>query len=163
MKRIALLVGLGLLAGCNSGNDTLGAVAPNFKVESLNRPGVDASIEQFKGKVILLDYWATWCGPCKQFMPYVQAFHEKYAEKGLEVMAISNEDRKLVQGFRNQRPELTFPIYLDEFNLAQSAFGVESYPTAVLINREGKVVFFERGIDSTSPARLDALIQKELG
>lgn len=149
--------------GCNPGNDTIGADAPNFKVESLSRPGVDVSIASFKGKVILLDYWATWCGPCRQFMPYVQALHRKYADKGLEVMAISNEDRKLVQSFRNKTPEFSFPIYLDEFNLAQSAFQVDSFPTAILISKSGKVLSFERGVSTDSPKQLEALIQKELG
>ena len=101
------------------------------------------SADTFKGKVTLVDFWATWCAPCIASMPDMQKLYDKYQEKGFTVLGVSidEEGAKKVKPFLAKR-KLTYPILLDTDNEASAwkAFGVHAIPTVFLINRDGQIV-----------------------
>jgi len=155
-----------LAAGCDGPSDPnsmVGRPAPDFQVETLQSKEFKKTLASFKGKPVLLDFWATWCGPCRMISPHVEQIYEDFKGKGLEAMAISNEDRGDVQKFESETPH-KMPVYIDEFQLAGSALKVEGLPTILVIDKEGNVVYETVGfpanqLDETGKAIRDAVQQ----
>ena len=98
------------------------------------------SLGELKGKVVFLNFWATWCGPCREEMPSMEALHKRYGEKGFEILAVNcMEDADAAFNFmRNNR--LTFPVVLDQDGKVSGKYGIRGIPTTYLINREGKII-----------------------
>lgn len=140
--RSSLLVVLALGIGCSGGPS--GKPAPDFRVEQAEPPAKEVKLSGLKGKVVLVDFWATWCGPCKETMPRIEALYQKYRAQGLEVMAISNENRAVVRGYR-PRSGVTYPFYVDIWNEANMRFEIQTLPQLFLVDRKGKIVFHEEG------------------
>ncbi len=114
--------------------------APGFTLTDL--AGRSVSLESLKGRVVLLDFWATWCAPCRKSMPELQALHARYAARGLTVLGVSIDEKadakvkKLVKdkGF-------TYPVAVDSASQpAWQAYRVKSIPAAYLIDRDGHIV-----------------------
>jgi peroxiredoxin/YHS domain-containing protein len=114
--------------------------APDFTLKTLSDTEVNK--ETYKDKVLLVDFWATWCKPCVATMPQLQKLHGKYAEKGLVVLGVSIDEKgeKAVKPFVAKR-KFTYPIVLDGGDKPMwQAYGVKGVPALFLINREGKIV-----------------------
>jgi peroxiredoxin len=136
--------------------------AVDFTLPSLD--GKNISLASFRGNVVLLSFWATWCGPCKQELPSIQALYEKLKGKGLTIVAVDlMEDRKTVGDFVKAHG-MTFPVLLDGSGKVGGTYDAGSIPTNYLVDRKGKVlarVVGYDGVDWTSPERL-ALFEKLL-
>ncbi len=134
------------LSGCAPVGDPgqlQGSKAPAATFEAVASGEPAAKLGEMGGQVILIDFWATWCGPCHQIMPELQKLHEKYGPQGLRVLGVSDEDRSTVEAFAQSRAE-TYPLYLDMEN-ASGRFGVSGIPTLVLIGKNGKVIYTHVG------------------
>ncbi|GIX06711.1 MAG: hypothetical protein KatS3mg115_1114 [Candidatus Poribacteria bacterium] len=114
-----------------------GEEAPDFTLPNLE--GKAVQLKQLRGKVVLLDFWATWCGPCLEELPILQKLHEEFAEKGLVVLGVNNEELPTVQAFY-QEHGLTFQTVSDPQNTVFRRYVVRNIPTVLVINREGVVV-----------------------
>lgn len=115
---------------------------PDFAEKDLT--GKPLSVGALKGKVVLVDFWATWCGPCVRELPSVIAAHSKYHDQGFEIVGISlDSDRAKLDAFLKKNPGMTWPQYFDgegwSNKLAQK-YGVESIPFTVLIGADGKII-----------------------
>ena len=149
LKEIAVIilvpvVVLGLvMAGCS--NDTfnlppaeevnVGNAAPDFQVSDLD--GKPVSLSDFQGKPILINFWASWCRPCRTEMPYIQQVYEEWSDKGLVVLAINigetpSETKEFMQDY-----ELSFPVLLDIKRLVAQEYNVWSIPTTFFIDKNG--------------------------
>lgn len=112
--------------------------APEFKLKSIKGDWV--ALSDFKGKVVLIDFWATWCPPCRTSMPAVARFYEKHRAKGVEVIGISlDESTDRVPSFI-QKEGVKYTILYGADSEVASDYEVEAIPTFVLIDREGNVV-----------------------
>jgi thiol-disulfide isomerase/thioredoxin len=113
---------------------------PTFAVTELG--GQSISPASLAGKVVLLDFWATWCAPCRKSMPELQALHDKYKERGFTVIGISIDEggpAKVKKYVRSKK--ITYPIAMDsEKDPAWEAFKVKAVPAAFLLDREGRLV-----------------------
>ncbi|MBN1837952.1 MAG: TlpA family protein disulfide reductase [Spirochaetales bacterium] len=115
-----------------------GTAIVDFELPTLG--GESRSLSSFKGKVVFLNFWATWCGPCRQEMPSMQRLYQRLKDKGLEVVAVNlQEDEKAVQRFVSEHG-LTFPILLDRSGRVGSTYGARSIPMTYIVDREGFVV-----------------------
>ena len=141
------------VAGCSSGQK-----APDVKLTELSGNG-KTRISDFKGKVVLIDAWATWCGPCRETMPVIQKFYNEFGTKGLEVMAVSAETAPVVSAFR-KASDYTYPMYIDTDNSFQEAFAITEIPKTFVIDRDGNIVFSGHPGDE---GELRAAIEKALG
>jgi thiol-disulfide isomerase/thioredoxin len=140
-----------LLAGCSeqtseqpqAGAATVGTAkgqeAPGFTLT--NMQGQNVSLADLKGKVVILNFWATWCPPCREEMPSMEMLYRKYKDQGLVILAVNVEKdgQKLVQSFL-QRTPYTFPILLDGDAAVQNSYQVFRFPETLIIDRNGKVV-----------------------
>jgi thiol-disulfide isomerase/thioredoxin len=137
-------------------------MASDFTLTSLE--GKKVKLSSFKGKVVFLSFWATWCGPCKAELPSVQAMYQKLKGKGLELLAVDvMEDRKTVSDFL-QANGMSFPVLLDSDGSVGGTYGSGSIPTNFIIDRSGKIlarIVGYDGVEWTSEERL-ALFDKLL-
>lgn len=117
--------------------DLTGSEAPDFTLK--DGDGNDVTLSALRGKVVLLDFWATWCGPCRMVMPTLQKLHEEYADRGLLVYGVNNEEATLVREFLGENG-YTFPTLRDPRSSAFMLYQAQSIPTTVLVGRDGIVV-----------------------
>jgi peroxiredoxin len=118
--------------------------APDFTLKALT--GEDITLSQYRGKVVLLDFWATWCGPCMQSIPELVRIQEKYKDKGLVVLGVSMDtlsqaDDGQIQKFMRTFG-ITYPVMRDDGKVSSIYFGDSpaAIPTMHIINREGKII-----------------------
>lgn len=130
--------------------------------------GATLSMSDLKGKVVLLDFWATWCGPCKQASPTMQALHKKYWSKGLRVIGVSGSD-----GFEEDKTATPIAAYKKEHNYTYTfvynngvpfeKYGINSIPQFILVGKDGKVLTDWEGFNpKNSPAEIEAAVKKAL-
>ncbi|MDR4494514.1 MAG: redoxin domain-containing protein [Nitrospirales bacterium] len=154
----ALVIGGGLVlnvAGCDSGysedtpvsrsdakptarapRPTLGSQAPEFRL--LDMDGRSVALSDMQGKVVLLNFWATWCFPCRVEMPSMEALYRSYREKGLEILAVSVDEQgpAVTRPFQEDKG-LTFPILHDRDYQVGLIYGARSLPMTYIIDRQG--------------------------
>jgi peroxiredoxin len=109
--------------------------AAAFSLTSLD--GKTYTLDSLRGKVVLLNFWATWCPPCRKEMPDMEKLHQKFGDR-LVVLAVSDEDRATVTGFI-EKQKYTFPVLLDPDRKVNKAFGVEGIPKSFVFDRKGKL------------------------
>ncbi len=113
--------------------------APGFEIENL--AGGNTGLEDYRGKIVLLNFWATWCMPCRAEMPGMEIIWQKYEEQGLVIAAISVDEgsRGRIETF-SKLLDLSFPILLDPESKVSDLYKVSNMPTSFLIDRDGKVI-----------------------
>jgi peroxiredoxin len=125
------------LLGMTGRPPLVGGPAPEISLKNLE--GQDVRLSDFRGKVILLNFWATWCKPCKEEMPAIQAAYDKLRDKGFVVLAINElEDTERVADYI-QTSRHTFPVLLDRKNQVANRYGVVGLPASFLIDPQGIV------------------------
>ena len=116
--------------------------APAFVVEMLE--GKDKALGDLKGKVVLVDFWATWCKPCLQTMPRLQKLYSAYADKGFEVLGVSiDEDKNRVKKIKKRvdKMDISYPIFIDTKQIpAWYLFKVKAIPAMYLLDRKSQIV-----------------------
>jgi len=117
-------------------NNTLASI--DFELDNID--GDQEKLSDYQGKVVFLNFWATWCGPCKMEMPSMQKLYEEFRADGLEIIAVNlGESQKTVAKFLEEN-NLTFPVLLDETNMVASIYGARSIPTTYIIDRNGDIL-----------------------
>ena len=138
--------------GCSSTNGTggnqlpaPGREAPDFTLDNLD--GERVSLKDYRGSPVMLNFWATWCGPCRFEMPFIQAVHEDvdWQATGLVILAVNmGESRSEAQGFMNDNG-LTFPVLLDSASMVGRVYNVRSIPTTFFIDKDGIIKHIDVG------------------
>ncbi len=116
--------------------------APDFKLKDTE--GKDVTLSGLKGKVVLLDFWATWCPPCRASVPVLQAFHEKYGKDGLVILGVNQrEDVATINAFKKDKGA-NYKVVLDNGSVGDS-YGVRGIPMFVLVDHTGKEIWRQTG------------------
>jgi len=152
----------GLQSGRLGSGDVAGAVAPDFELNILSANGKSMKLSDLKGKAVLLNFWATWCEPCKVEMPWFVDLQKEYGPQGLQIVGVSmdDEEEKNVSDFA-KKMGVNYPILVGTEKIAELYGGVEGLPTSFFIDRSGRVVAREAGLISQS--RIVDNIKKSLG
>jgi peroxiredoxin len=145
----------------NKSRPNLGVPAAEFKLIDLD--GKWLSLSDYKGKVVLLNFWATWCGPCRVEMPSMEVLYQEFKKDGFEILAISSDH----QGSIITRPfveaqALTFPILHDADYRASGNYGIRTLPMSYLVDRQGILRHRVFGARDWNSEKARALIKKLL-
>lgn len=138
--------------------DLMGAFAPEWKHVQGVAGGVPGSMAALRGHVVVLDFWATWCGPCRVVMPKLSALQQRYGAQGLRVVGLSTEDADEVAAFA-QHMSVAYPIAVDTQSETTHDYGVSSLPTLVVVDKRGVVRDVSIGYDPGEDAHLEATLR----
>jgi peroxiredoxin len=140
----------------------VGDEAPNFRLPDLD--GKVTSLSQFRGKVVLLNFWATWCGPCRIEMPAMEQLYRAFSRREFQILAVSTDPQgvAVTRPFQ-QKAGLTFPILHDTDMQIGVTYGARSLPMTLMVDRQGVVrqkIFGARDWDSPEARELIQLLMK---
>lgn len=149
----------------------VGKPAPNFDLQDLS--GNKVSLSSYRGKAVLINFWATWCAPCKIETPWLVQLRDKYASQGFEILGVSSQgddatpiqktewdkDKADIEKFAQQE-KLPYPVLLGGDSISKPYGGVEDLPTSFFVNRKGVVVAAQMGL--TSESDIESNIKKAL-
>lgn len=149
---------------CNKGDEraVYGVKAPDFTLSDIN--GNKTSLSALRGKVVMVDFWATWCPPCRESVPDLKAIYEKYKDRGFVLLGISvdkgNGISAEVSSFVKEY-SITYPVLIDDGRV-NVLYGVASIPTSFIINRDGKIankhIGFIPGSEDELSKEIEALL-----
>ncbi len=123
--------------------ENLEGPAPDFTLKS--KSGENVRLEDLRGQVVMLNFWASWCGPCRQEMPHMEDIFKKYEKFGFTVLAVSvDENPEDANRFLDAVP-VSFPILYDTESRVSQLYDVDAMPTTVMIDRDGNKRFLHRG------------------
>ena len=134
----ALSVSLPTLAGSSAA-----APAPTFTLAS--RAGQDVSLAQYRGQVVMINFWASWCGPCRQEMPLLESIYKKYNKMGFTMLGVNVEPNSNAANEWLKATPVSFPILYDRDSKVSKLYDVAGMPSTVIIDRNGKVRVLHRG------------------
>jgi thiol-disulfide isomerase/thioredoxin len=136
---------------------SVGDTAPNFKLPRLETKG-NIELKSYRGKVVYVDFWASWCGPCRLSLPVLNTLRKKYRKQGFEVIAINlDEEKSEAMAFLKEFP-VAYPTARDVTGTTPDQYGLQGMPTAYLIDRKGKVSLIHEGFKKTDSRELSAHI-----
>jgi peroxiredoxin len=120
-----------------------GGPAPAFSLSSVS--GEQSALSQYKGQVVMVNFWATWCGPCQQEMPLLDQMYKKYKPAGFTLIGVNvDKEAPAVKELLARKP-VSFPVLLDPANQVSKAYHVDEMPSSVIIDRKGAIRYVHRG------------------
>jgi thiol-disulfide isomerase/thioredoxin len=135
--------------------------APNFSITHL-LDGKQASLNQYQGKVVYLDFWASWCPPCLKSFPFMEDLQVQYGKEGLVVLAVNlDENIEDAKAFLKEAQASFFVGHNDQTDIA-TLYGVEAMPSSFLIGRDGSIQIVHRGFKTSDQEKLKKIIAEQL-
>jgi len=131
--------------------------APDFALPAMD--GGELRLSELKGQVVMINFWATWCGPCRQEMPLLQQLQVKYEPLGFTLVGINVEPESAGARAWLEKVPVTFPILFDRQNEVAGRFGVQGMPSSVFIDRTGKVRYVHRGYQSGDESKYADMVR----
>jgi peroxiredoxin len=132
-----------LLAASSVAAGDLSAPAPNFTLQS--QTGETVSLADFRGDVVMINFWATWCGPCRKEMPHLEALHQRYSSLGFTLLGVNVEDNpKGAEKYLEETP-VSFEILFDPANKVTALYDVVAMPSTVMVDRNGNMRYIHHG------------------
>lgn len=136
----------------------VGDLAPNFTLTTLD--GKESSLEDLKGKVVMINFWASWCEPCRTEMPAMQEAYEKYKDQGFEIVAVNIAETDVTAASFARQYGLTFPIWMDRDREVTQLYKIGPIPSSLFVDSNGKITYRYEGPVNVS--QLDSIIQPML-
>jgi len=141
--RTWLGVAAAVLMATSVSAETVQSAAPDFTLKSAS--GENLKLSEYRGDVVLINFWASWCGPCRQEMPVLSALHDKYKPLGFTVLGVNVEEdsskaRRLLQDI-----PVSFPVLFDNESVVSKQYDVVAMPSTVLVDRDGNMRYLHKG------------------
>ncbi len=143
LLRLLLAGALGSASAWAQAAVTVGAVAPDFTLRSATGPNL--RLQEQRGRVVLINFWATWCGPCRQEMPQLVKLYDKYKAAGFVVLGVNVDDDTRHASDVAARMGLNFPVLLDSMKTTSKLYDLVTMPTTFIVDRDGKVRYIHAG------------------
>lgn len=141
-KRVLLAVALSVVTLTGSAADVSGP-APDFTLKS--RSGANVKLSELRGQVVMLNWWASWCGPCRQEMPLLDQLQKQYADYGFVLLGLNvDENTEQAERLLGQIP-VDFDILFDPTSSTSELYGIDAMPSTILVDRDGNMRFLHRG------------------
>jgi len=136
----------------------IGATAPDFSLPTLNGEKLD--LTAYRGKVVLLDFWATWCDPCREEVPHFVELQSRYGDQGLQIIGVSMDDSsEPVRDFTRQF-KMNYPVVMGNAEIGERYGGILGLPIAFLVDRDGRI--YARHVGATDASVFEGEIVKLL-
>lgn len=148
-----------VLCAAPAGAGIIAAGKPAPAWNGMSVQGKPVASASFKGKVVLLNFFSFYCGPCRKEYPHLQRFHSTYAKEGLVVVSINDDEKVEEAAAFGKEANATFPVVHDPKSAILKKFGVIGYPTNIIIGRDGKV---KSVVESDKPELIEAAFRKAL-
>lgn len=140
---ITLILPLFFLSFTSIAAGLINSPAPDFTLKSLS--GENLNLIEQRGNITVINFWASWCGPCRKEMPILQNFHNKYNDLGVQVWGVNVEQENQAGRDFISKVKVDFPILFDEKNTLSALYQVDAMPTTVIVDRSGQVRYVFRG------------------
>lgn len=162
MKRsVALLFATGLMMLTAMAGPVSGP-APSFTLQS--RVGETVSLSDFHGDVVMINFWATWCGPCREEMPHLEALHQRYSDLGFTLLGVNVENDPAGARKWLEETPVSFSILFDPQNKVSELYDVIAMPSTVMVDRQGQMRFihhgYQPGYENEYQTQIRALIRE---
>ncbi|WP_413578456.1 TlpA disulfide reductase family protein [Bdellovibrio sp. HCB290] len=159
LRALTLLITILLL------HSPLKAAEADLKVQLTALPGESLNqhkikFADLKGKVVIVDFWATWCEPCKEALPHYMEFYKKYKSKGLVFIAVNEDDDSKARDTYLKQAAYPFPVFADPGKKMLESFGIVAIPTVFIFDRKLKPVTMIRGFDAKKAQAIEKTIQE---
>jgi len=151
------LAGATLAAHAAAATPAPNATAPDFTLHAAD--GRNVRLEELRGQVVLVNFWATWCGPCREEMPKLDALYAKYHKSGFVLLGVNIDDDPHTAVATAQKLGVSFPVLLDTDKQVSKLYQLATMPSTVVIDRDGRVRFLHRGYRDGVEGEYDAQIR----
>ena len=132
--------------------------APDFTLKSLQ--GTNLRLDEYRGKVVLINFWASWCGPCRQEMPLLDRIHQRFSDAGFAVLGVNVEGTVAPAKETAERTHVTFPVLIDENQKVSGMYDLESMPSTLVVDRDGVVRYVHQGYKPGDEAQYLEVVKK---
>ena len=122
---------------------TVSGVAPNFTLKSMS--GKNLKLSEYRGQVVMINFWASWCAPCRQEMPLLEDLYKKYKSLGFTLLGVNVEEDSSTASTLLKSIKVSFPILFDNKNTVSRLYKVSAMPTTVIIDRDGNMRYLHHG------------------
>ena len=160
MNKLSRLVLVLLIATLGVSSHAVGIrqQAPDFTLKSLE--GSNLRLEEYRGQVVLINFWASWCGPCRQEMPLLDRLHHRYEDAGFAVLGVNVEGDVTPAQKVVDKTKVTFPVLIDEQQKVSELYSLEAMPSTVVIDRDGVVRYIHRGYKPGDEAKYVEVVKQ---
>ena len=142
LRRVACAV-FAVVAGTASSAIAPATAAPDFTLHAMGGPNL--RLKEQRGRVVMVNFWATWCAPCRQEMPHLNRLYEKYRGAGFVLLGVNVDDDTSKAADVAAKLGVTFPVLLDTEKTVSKLYDVSTMPSTMIIDRDGKVRYVHRG------------------
>jgi thiol-disulfide isomerase/thioredoxin len=148
---VAVLLAVGTGRQGDSDNRFVGKPAPDFELQVIGSKGKTLKLSDLKGKAVVINFWATWCEPCKVEMPWLVELQKQYGPQGLQIIGVAMDDseKKVISSFA-RKMGVNYPVLQGTEKVADLYGGLEGLPSLFFVDRSGKIVEQELGLRSES-------------
>ena len=143
LRSIVITVGLLGLCILPASAKTISGKAPEFTLKS--RSGHNLRLSDYRGQVLLINFWASWCGPCRQEMPLLENLYKRYNKLGFTIMGVNVDTDSTKANNYLKDMSVTFPVVYDTTNAVSKSYNVNAMPTTVIVDRNGNMRFLHQG------------------
>jgi peroxiredoxin len=118
-------------------------MAPDFTLKS--REGVNIKLSELRGQVVMVNFWASWCGPCRQEMPILQQLYDRYLSLGFSLLGVNVDEQKGAADMVLSDIPVSFPVLYDDRGKVSKAYQVKAMPSTFIIDRDGRIRYLHKG------------------
>jgi peroxiredoxin len=140
---LAALIASAFAATAVAAAPAANAVAPDFTLRGAD--GHNVRLDELRGQVVLVNFWATWCGPCREEMPHLDTLYQKYRKSGFVLLGVNVDDDPATALATAAKLNVSFPVLLDTDKKVSKLYDLNTMPSTVVIDRDGKLRFLHRG------------------
>lgn len=143
VKAVMVAALLALLVFPAAYADVVEGPAPDFTLKS--RSGENVKLSEYRGDVVMINFWASWCAPCRQEMPLLEEMYKKYSDLGFVLLGVNVEEDSTKANDLLREVAVTFPVLFDNSNKVTKLYNVVAMPSTILVDRDGKMRYLHRG------------------